>query len=209
LSLALTAVGGAAAITGFACWINMLLAVCGVSPWASGSTEVPLSEPEAIAVDSRGNIYCELAAIRRIQVYDATGQFQRGWWIDAGSSGVVVMRVNRADQLMVACPGGRDYVFNSDGTLVGTGPLSRSLRASASEAGQATGPDGSRYEFRSPAWDPRIVKTDAEGREQIVVAVRSPAWIFVSPLPSWLLLPLGLLLLLAGGAAKSFSGTAS
>lgn len=73
---------------------------------APTATELPLSDVETLAVDSRGEVYLWLQDYRRVQVYDAHGRFAGGWRApvlpDAASETQPVLGVDWKDQVQLA-----------------------------------------------------------------------------------------------------------
>ncbi len=56
----------------------------GANGFVPSGFEMPLGDLESVAVDAEGRIYTSAGFYSRIQVYDRTGQFLRGWFVDAG-----------------------------------------------------------------------------------------------------------------------------
>lgn len=81
--------------------------------------ELPNADPNGIAVDPSGNAYIGSRAFARIQKYDSSGLFQKGWY---APSGVFALEVTQ-DNLLRVCALHRraEYFYNTEGDVVSEG----------------------------------------------------------------------------------------
>ncbi len=81
--------------------------------------ELPNADPNGIAVDPSGNAYIGSRAFARIQKYDSSGFFQKGWY---APSGVFALEVTQ-DNLLRVCALHRraEYYYNTEGDAVSEG----------------------------------------------------------------------------------------
>jgi hypothetical protein len=85
------------------------------------SLEWPVLKPEASALHSSGDSILGLASSGRVQVYDPSGRFLRGWFVDA-SGGVFKLQVTASDHVEVfAARGQSRLVYNLQGVLLESG----------------------------------------------------------------------------------------
>jgi hypothetical protein len=59
--------------------------------------EFPLSGITSVALDKDGDVFVGLASSQRIQVYDPSGRFMRGWFVDANGGSFQVYLDEEAD----------------------------------------------------------------------------------------------------------------
>ena len=85
----------------------------------SSKARFPLANIRAIAVDSKGLIYCLSRSYNRLQVFDPAGKFLRGWFVNIPSGKYFYLLVDKNDNLIVASKnGGVKTLFNSSGKLL-------------------------------------------------------------------------------------------
>ncbi len=161
--------------------------------------EVPLGELEGIAVDSKGRVYCGASFYGRVQVYDREGRFLRGWSADA-SGGAFRIKVDEDDRVHVATArGGLHWIWDREGRLIHKAEDPSQFEAFPASA--TTDRSGNRYEIRGRSLFPRVVRTDAEGRQCVMIATPWYLWIIQGPFPAWIFFFLGMIV---WGVAKGF-----
>ena len=81
---------------------------------SSTQARFPLAHLDAIAVDSRGQIYCLSLFYCRVQVFDEEGNFVRGWFVPI-PKGLFRMMVDDQDNLRIAArKNGVNLFFDSN-----------------------------------------------------------------------------------------------
>lgn len=171
----------------------------GLCRWVPGNVALPLSTVESIAVDSKGRIYCALAAHGRIQQYSANGRYLRGWWIDT-SGGFFKLKVD-SDRLVVqTARTGLRYVFDGNGKLLSQKRLNASL--DDFRDGPHVDSAGNRYSVANPDLFPRITKKSRSDHSQVLVSIPIYLWPLSGPLPGWLSVAIGIMLLTNLGRSR-------
>ena len=84
----------------------------GLVPFVNERTEFPTGRPDALLRDSLGNQFVTLVSAERIQVYDARGNFVRGWFVDA-DGGAFAIEFTRAGLIAVRAARREGVVFYS------------------------------------------------------------------------------------------------
>lgn len=194
--------------------LGLSFLVIGVGSWLAGAlivtgtwvpaeqTELPLSGLCDIAITPTGTIYCAVPWYARIQMYDADGEFLRGWHVDAGggifdvqptAQGKLQAATLRNDRLYTFDPTGR--LLSQDAAAPGTQPLDGS-----GEGGDA---EGNRYRRATPFFWPRAVRTGPDGTSRTLIASPFLLWLVSWPFPAvaWLAAGLGLVAI-SGGPRK-------
>ena len=179
-------------VLGLIGWFGAFLCCFWLSRVAPADVEFPLAELKAVALDSRGRIYCATMAYARVQVYDQVGRFQRGWYVDA-AGGVFAIWSDRKDHIHVmTARNDTHYVFATDGRLLRRERIAdphftkRSARVRDSS--------GTTYEVRRPSIWPQVVKIDPSGNESVIVSPRLDLWWVSGPFPAWIFVAAGILL---------------
>jgi len=88
-------------ITGMASFLNGAFCASGIALWITEKTEIPLTMVNNHTMDNEGRLYCSLNFYCRIQQYDSSGNFLRGWFINSGG-GRIVMKTDDKNQLLIA-----------------------------------------------------------------------------------------------------------
>ncbi|MDH4202371.1 MAG: hypothetical protein OEV87_05715 [Phycisphaerae bacterium] len=154
-------------------------------------TELPLSEPEGIAVDSEGRIYLAIQIYSRVQVYLNSGEFINGWNVDA-AGGVFNIWVEDDGIHTATARTDRHDVFTPRGESIFTEEIKSFEHSQAlwkKSDGLATfDSKGVYYEIKNPLWKPKIVRTEATSTDQRIL-IQDPVyiWIHQSPQPVWLI----------------------
>ena len=157
---------------------------------------LPLGELETVAIDTKGQIYCGAQFYNRIQVYDPTGKFLRGWFIKAGG-GAFRLIIDDQNRLEVfTARGNRHYQFTEFGELVSSGTYDRASIPwpTTSAASRAHDAQGRVYDVHNPHLFPRVVRTDRDGRATTVIQSPWYLWPVTGAMPAWLTGVLGMTL---------------
>ena len=159
------------------------LCVLGLNKALPARLAWPLSSVNCIAVDHDGRIYCGLMSMGRIQQYSPTGDFIRGWQVDAGG-GMYYMRVV-SDRLHVQTVRNNVlYEFGLNGRYLSKRPSDDITSGFPDEP--VAYADGTRYWVSTPELCPRLIKTDASGESTVVISVPAYLWPISGPVPGWL-----------------------
>ena len=185
------------AILGLIGWFGNIIAAQELPFWGAPSSELPLGDLRGIAVDSEGRIYCGLQSYERIQVYDASGSFIRGWFVKA-NGGSFRIRLNSDDQLEVATArNDMFYIFDHNGLIIDQKSNVDHFFDEFGEEGERIYSDnkmGTLYSIRGGLLFPHIVKKDLLGNETTVVSTVWYKWLVMKPLPAWLFIAIAALL---------------
>lgn len=131
----------------------------------SSSVRFPLADATAIAVDTRGRVYCWSRLYSRLQVYDKNGQFLRGWFLGTASS-CPNMTVDSNDILYVETATNEHVTFDVNGILLGRS--NRALREKPSNY-QSKDSDGNIYKTHK-SWISEILKVSPSGEKSLLVS---------------------------------------
>jgi hypothetical protein len=157
-----------------------------------GDLQLPLALPEQIGIDNEGRLYCGLAFYRKIQVYDSSGRFLRGWFVHSDKFGVRIEDY----KVHVRTFANAHYVYDLHGNLLETSlygdpagsPDFQKHRVALKGGGLGPVSDhaGNRYSIQ-PHWLlPKIIKVDASGKTSVLVSSPIYIAIFVGPLAAWI-----------------------
>lgn len=180
-------------------WLGGFLLSLGRIGPISSFTELPLGDLSGVAVDSAGRIYCQLGFYSRIQQYDATGKFIKGWSVNA-AGGAFKIRVNPQDELeAVTARTNMFYRFAPTGEVIEkrqeedrTGSLFGSFDGGKSRIELA---DGTVYTTRWSLLFPSVVKISPNGQMTKLVTVPFHKWLIMGPFPAWFLWMIGIAIL--------------
>ena len=168
------------------------------SRFITDNTRFPISDPQGFAVDSKGNIYLAISCYPRVQVYNKEGDFQRGWFIDAGG-GAFDLWIEEGDLLHV-CTSRTDLhlIYNREGRLLESTSI-KSFDQDVSLFKKAGGLDelntfGDTYSISSPNWSPKVTRTNVEGEQAIVIQDPFCYWILRKMSPMILIVLAGLIM---------------
>jgi len=105
-------------IIGLGSFMNGFWASAGINPWTGEKTEIPLTMVGNYTVDKESRLYCTLNFYSRIQEYDGSGNFTRGWFINSGG-GRLCLKIDEENRLIVAnIKLHKLLTFNSDGKMI-------------------------------------------------------------------------------------------
>jgi hypothetical protein len=154
------------------------------------SLELPLGDVGAITVDSEGRIYCSSQGYERIQEYDVGGHFIRGWACHYKNP---TLTVDEADRLHIIHHD-EESVYDHTGRLLEYNPLPYNKEQHNDPLTYLT-KSGLVYSAKTPNLWPRITRTSPTGDTTTVINTPFYLWIIAGPLPGWLRLILGILIL--------------
>jgi hypothetical protein len=151
-------------------------------PFWNSASNLPLGTAKGIVVDDEGRIYIGSQFYNRIQLYDVSGAYLNGWFIQ-GNSGPFRMRINAQDQIEVASRRtDKIFTFDDEGNLIkrveALNPYdefgNKNERIHIDERGDL-------YEIRNGAILPAVTRNN-------IIVVRTPwyLWLTMAPFPAWL-----------------------
>lgn len=169
----LTTAGGICLAVGGLGFFATTLSGLGGLRWLSPTWEWPVSSARGIIVMPDGKHVIPLKSAGRIQVYDPTWKFLRGWHVDA-AGGTFILRLFDTDKVeVITARRAMRYVYDSGGVLLSE---------------QTYAPQ--KY---SDFWAPG---------QKAVVPTRWWWWPFTSPAHSWIIAVTGAILLFLAQSAK-------
>jgi hypothetical protein len=177
-------------------------------PWtgltSSTRIELPNSERQGLFIDKDGNIFCGSSSYQRIQMYDADGDFIRGFNTHVGkgrgsyfSFTIEDNKLNiRLYRSLVQKAGALDrlIIYDLDGTLISTDDYQSPPNSKHYVENSRTDAKGNHYSFIGILF-PRVVMISKDDDTSIVI--RSPAWLwfFQAPFPAVAFIVLSLITL--------------
>jgi hypothetical protein len=168
------------------------------SKFLSTDTQFPISDPDGFAVDSKDRIYLAISTYARIQVYSPDGDFLRGWFVQSAGGALDIWIEN--NDLLHVCTSRTDLhlVFDPNGRLLESHEIT-SLEESSRLFDKAGGLDdlsafGNTYSIQSPEWSPKVVKTNTDAEQSIVVQDPFYLWIVRKMQPLLLLVLAGVII---------------
>jgi hypothetical protein len=181
------------------------------------SLQLPFSEPEGVVVLPDGRVLTGLMFYGRVQEYDADGNYRRGWFVPATNGGHFLMRRGPDGTLEVLTIRSNTlHCFSESGELLKSTPNQPvSLRDEfrADSAGPWTDAAGRTYELRGknfgPSIFPRVVRKDTGGIERVVAATPWYMWPFQGVFPAFLMIPAGIMAIMAAMAGLIVAKRAS
>lgn len=173
-----------------AIWISMfwLGAFCDIMGWRgirafSTSTCFPLGEACTFDVGPDGSVFWLVEFYYRVQVYDNTGRFVKGWFVPFGR-GTFRLRVleNKSVQICSSC-GTRCLTYDYHGNLITNVPAvpldeGRSKYEAHDSAGNV-------YRLVSPHLVPKIIRTSPSGQVKVLISDSFARWFLKAPLPAF------------------------
>ena len=155
------------------------LGVTGVS-----STIVfPLGQPHYIALDDKGNIYCFTSTYSRLQVYNRTGRFVRGWFVPDPH---FLLIDSSDDTLNIITSEDKRLVYNAKGELINILEEEKGyyrknwIKHVKSEVSDA---QGNTYTLGSTHFYTTIVRISPEGEKSTIVSDPWQLWLLRMPDP--------------------------
>jgi len=165
----------------FVCAVWHFLGLFGVQMVSSG-TRFPSADVYAVAIDTKGRIYCAERLYSRLQVFDSNGDFLRGWFVRSRVQGVG-LHIDENDHPVFRRNDDRLYVYDSNGRLLAVdedlsdpnGRYAGNRRSIFADGA------GNKYESAGGLFVPwRLVRIE-DGRRKVLISEPLILW-FVSPL---------------------------
>ncbi len=189
----------------------------GGTGFVPGGLQLPFSEPEVIVVLPDGRVLAGLMFYGRVQEYDADGNYRRGWFVPATNGGHFLLRRGTDGTLEVLTIRSNTlHCFSESGELLKSTPNQPvSLRDEfrSNSAGPWTDAVGRTYELRGknfgPSLFPRVVRKDSGGTERVVAATPWYMWLFQGAFPTFLMMPAGMMAIMAAIAGLIVAKKAS
>lgn len=150
----------------------------------------PLAGLTGIAVDDE-NIYTISQGYGRLQVFDKTGNFVKGWF-GQFSKGTFWININKNNNLSVILSDGEEYIYNVDGELLKRSNCSKDYPNENIRQGknETYGSDGNLYvpidSFRS-----KVIKFSPSGKMGTVIS--DPIWFSLIKVPISLIILIALI----------------
>lgn len=180
-------IAGAMLIIGVVGFFGALLVGVWLARYIPPYVQLPLSEISGPALDREGRIYCLSESYSRLQVYDHSGDFLRGWFVDTVGHAASI-RLESDDSVHVyTATGAMHFAYDTSGRLLRREKLNHGDTRYDDPSGPSTR-SGYEYVVRHPSIWPQVVKVGTDGRESVVVRPTLLLWIFAGPLPAWLFL---------------------
>jgi hypothetical protein len=159
---------GTAALLGILCMIAGPVVAFAGRHLPLGSIEFPLVDVQAVDADAHGNVVLSDGYYGRIQLYDSSGRFTRGWPADAGGGGFTTSFLDSGHVASFASRRRSTLVYTLEGD-----PVSEDARPVSPEerSGRLAirAPGGSSVSvLRAQVW-PTVVR-DRGGVRSLVVA---------------------------------------
>jgi hypothetical protein len=155
--------------------------------------ELPLGAPSGVAVDLTERVFVGSRAYRRVQRYNADGQFERGWHVPGGK-GEWHMFIDEKNRLRLAV-GGFYYQMNDKEQLV-------QIRGQPQEffrQRQSVPREAAYHLQRFPL---RVVRRDDGTTDRTVVRQGFLMTILTAPFPAWAIGVFGLIMAIAVNAGQ-------
>lgn len=194
--------------------ISLILFIIAGSSWFAPSlirntnfiqsnTELPLAHLRGIVADQQDNVYLGIQFYERIQLYDSTGTFQKGWFINA-NGGRFRLRINDLNQLEVATARTNlHYIFDQNGNLLALNE-NKEAYGNFGDTNEYVyeSEDGTNFTISLPTLWPHIIKTTSHNPDNTIISVQPKNWFFIGIFPALLL---GLLAILFSSLADKKS----
>lgn len=156
----------------------------------SSHLEFPLSSPRGITLGQNGNIYCYSCFNSRLQVYDQSGCFLRGWFVNI-APGPFHLDMTDEGWLRVSRKGGTNTYFSEHGELLREERLAVApVQFDNRHQNEARHVDGSSLVLERPLIAPAIIRIWPDGHRQVVVRQSLGLQLVTMPLPGLLILAL-------------------
>jgi len=149
------------------------------------NTELPYAHLRGIVVDEQNNIYLGVQYFGRIQMYDAQGCFQKGWFIES-DGGLFRLKTNDQGQLEVATARTNlHYTFDQNGNIISVTENSESFdNFTEINEYEVRSKDGTIYTITFPMIWPQIIKTTIEGQSSTIISIKPYSWFFIGTVPA-------------------------
>ena len=159
----LVVIGG----TGF---LSVFFAGLGLLKWVPKTVEFPLAGLAGIDVSGEGYLFTASKIYSRIQVYNQDGDFVRGWFLDDTGGGLLKIRINDKNEIIVVTARGNNiYIFDENGSLLQSSKYDDSgYWNSFVQKGKHSFDEKRECRYDVEGWVlPRIIQTGPEGEKKI------------------------------------------
>ena len=171
------------------CWLEAVLLHV---PMPASKCLFPLSSPDKIVIDNKGQIYCVSRFYNRLQVFDPRGQFIRGWFVNLPAGKYSISIDIEGNVCLFAKNNKKGYKYSSNGKQIGE--MGNPYYAENDHFEQLMKTEsslGDTYNIQNPFLFPEIIKTSESGRESLLYRQPFGLWLVTMPIPSlvffWLL----------------------
>lgn len=168
---------------GLMCWFGSILLHI---PIPTTKCLFPLSVPEKIVTDNKGQIYCISRFYNRLQVFGSRGQFLRGWFINLPAGRYNISIDPEGNVCLFAKNNRKGYKYNSSGKRIGE--VGNPYFAEKYQLEQLTKTENSlgyAYDIQNPFFLPGIVKTSDSGQESLLYRQPFGLWLVTMPIPGF------------------------
>jgi hypothetical protein len=177
---------------GLLCWFgSIFLHVSMPSP----KCLFPLSVPEQIVVNSKGDIYCVSRFYNRLQVFNSKGEFLRGWFINLPAGKFDISVDTKGDIYLFAKNNRKGYKYSNNGKHLEE--ISNPYSAGSPNLSQFTKTEnsfGEVYSIQNQFLFPEIIKTSSSGHKTLLYRQPFGLWLVTMPIPGFILFMILLLL---------------
>jgi hypothetical protein len=168
----------------------------------SSNIHFPLGKPRYLALDENGNIYCFSDLYNRLQIYDKTGQFIRGWFLPSNN----FLFVDPNDEtLNVITSEDSHLVYDMYGNLINTLKEEKGyyrLNYLSYAKKEARDSQTNTYKFESVIFSTKITKISPDGKKTTVISEPLLMWLLRTPFPVFLYIIVPLLVWVVAEALK-------
>ena len=163
----------------------------------SAKLRFPLAQISGIAVDGKGRVFCFSRLYNRLQVYDAAGNFLRGWFVDI-PTGAFRILVDEQDSIRLASKrSGWNFFFDAHGHLVDKTKRSDFTKEFGWKSPTKVSDSlGNSYKIQSGKIWSKVIKTTPSGAEVELVSDPCRLRLVTAPVPA---VPLSAVLLVLQG----------
>jgi hypothetical protein len=164
----------------FVCAVCHYLGLFGFQ-MVSSRIRFPSADVYAVAIDTKGRIYCAERLYSRLQVFDSNGDFLKGWFVRSRVQGVG-LHIDENDHPVFRRNDDRLYVYDSNGLLLAVDENLSDPNGRYAGYRQSTFEDaaGNKYESAGGLFLPWRLVGIENGRQRALISEPLVLW-FVSP----------------------------
>lgn len=155
-----------------------------------------LNGPKGIVVDKEGNIYCGIINESKINIYDKNGRYIKSIVVDADGGGFKI-KMENSELKVVTSRTNKLLTYKNKGNLFKEEENNLDYYSfGKSNEKEYIDKDDNVYRIKSILWlYPYIQKTTKTGESITLVSVPFSRWIFMKPIPAWLFMFIGTIIL--------------
>ena len=120
---------------GLVAFFAQALGAMGALPFIGPDVEWPVGRQSSVAQTSGGDFVVSLIPCGRVQMYDASGRFERGWFVDASGGDFKLDASTPGKIIVFTARAMRRLVYSSDGHLLQKSSYSQSFNDIAVNTG--------------------------------------------------------------------------